>query len=80
MVDGPAITPSVGTPTPSAGTPTPSAGTPTPSTKTSTGTNAKTGDPSNTLLWVMTALDSVGIFAAGTLIGRKNRKKEDEEE
>ena len=87
MVDGPAITPSVGTPTPSAGTPTPSAGTPTPSAgtptpsaKTSTGTNAKTGDPSNTLLWVMTALDSVGIFAAGTLIGRKKRKKEDEEE
>ena len=80
MVDGPVITPSVGTPTPSAGTPTPSAGTPTPSTKTSTGTNAKTGDPSNTLLWVMTALDSVGIFAAGTLIGRKKRKKEDEEE
>ena len=80
MVDGPVITPSVGTPTPSAGTPTPSAGTPTPSTKTTTGTNAKTGDPSNALLWVMTAIDSVGIFAAGTLIGRKKRKEEDEEE
>ena len=66
------LVPSIVTPT--------SAGTPTPSTKTSTGTNAKTGDPSNTLLWVMTALDSVGIFAAGTLIGRKKRKEEDDEE
>ncbi len=70
MVDGPV---------PSTGTPTPSVSTPTPSTATSTPTNAKTGDPSNALLWMMTALDSVGIFAAGTLIGRKKRRDDDEE-
>ena len=76
MVDGPAPVPSIGTPTPSVSTPTPSASTPTPSTATGT---PRTGDPSNTLLWVMTALDSAGIFAVGTMIGRKRRRDDDEE-